>query len=115
MGKTRRKRSYRPLTTTTSLTTTTNSSTKKSFMTDDETYTTTSTNVNNKKDEDDVNVFHLWNIHGESYDLRSFVEYHPGGVEAIELGRGRTDCTALFESYHPFTNQHRIVLEKYKI
>jgi hypothetical protein len=48
----------------------------------------------------------LWLIHGNRYDLSGFVERHPGGKEAILLGRGR-DCTAMFESYHPFTNRHR--------
>ena len=47
----------------------------------------------------------LWFIHGNGYDLKEFVERHPGGKEAILLGRGR-DCTALVESYHPFSNQH---------
>jgi cytochrome b involved in lipid metabolism len=54
----------------------------------------------------------LWLIHGRAYDLDSFVERHPGGVEAILLGRGR-DCTALVESYHAFSTQHWKVLEKY--
>lgn len=48
----------------------------------------------------------LWTIHGMDYDLSDFVKRHPGGKESILLGRGR-DCTALFESYHPFTNRHR--------
>ena len=48
----------------------------------------------------------LWTIHGQDYDLESFVNSHPGGKEAILIGRGR-DCTALFESYHPFTDRHR--------
>jgi hypothetical protein len=47
----------------------------------------------------------LWWIHGNGYDLNDFVERHPGGIEAISLGKGR-DCTALFESYHAFSNQH---------
>ena len=50
----------------------------------------------------------LWFIHGNGYDLNEFVERHPGGKEAILLGRGR-DCTALAESYHPFSKQHRYV------
>jgi hypothetical protein len=48
----------------------------------------------------------LWRIHGKDFDLEDFVDSHPGGKEAILLGRGR-DCTAMFESYHPFTNRHR--------
>lgn len=55
----------------------------------------------------------LWTIHGNSYDLSDFVTVHPGGVESILLGKGR-DCTALFESYHPFTENHRHVLSRYK-
>jgi len=55
----------------------------------------------------------LWTIYGKSYDLRPFLDKHPGGREAMELGRGR-DCTALFESYHPFTDRHRLVLKKYE-
>jgi hypothetical protein len=55
----------------------------------------------------------MWTIHGVMYDLHDYVDRHPGGLEAISLGRGR-DCTALFESYHPFTEQHRSVLQKYR-
>lgn len=55
----------------------------------------------------------LWTIHGELYDLSEFVDRHPGGKESILLGRGR-DCTAMFESYHPFTNRHRDILKKYE-
>jgi cytochrome b involved in lipid metabolism len=55
----------------------------------------------------------LWTIRGAEYDLSDFVSRHPGGEGAILLGRGR-DCTALFESYHPFTTQHRAVLQRYR-
>lgn len=55
----------------------------------------------------------LWWIHGHGYDLADFVDRHPGGQEAILLGKGR-DCTALVESYHAFSVQHWKVLEKYK-
>jgi Fatty acid desaturase/Cytochrome b5-like Heme/Steroid binding domain len=56
---------------------------------------------------------HLWKVHGALYDLSSFVAAHPGGQAAIGLGQGR-DCTALFESYHPFTNAHRVVLARHR-
>jgi fatty acid desaturase len=56
----------------------------------------------------------VWTIHGSTYHLADFVDRHPGGKEAIMLGEGRPDCTALFESYHPFTAKHRQVLAKYK-
>merc|ERR1719506_1835467 len=41
----------------------------------------------------------LWTVHGKRYDLSSFMDRHPGGPEALALGRGR-DCTVLFETYH---------------
>ena len=53
-----------------------------------------------------VSLTNKWTVHGIDYDLTDFVKLHPGGKEALELGRGR-DCTALFESYHPFTKRHR--------
>lgn len=56
----------------------------------------------------------LWLIRGVSYDMTEYVHTHPGGAEAILLGQGR-DCTALFESYHPFTSKHKRILEKYRM
>lgn len=55
-----------------------------------------------------------WIIHGQSYDLTLFLDRHPGGKEALMLGQGR-DCTALFESYHPFTYAHKQILQKYQV
>jgi hypothetical protein len=37
-----------------------------------------------------------------------------GGADAILTGIGR-DCTALFESYHPFTDKPKHVLAKYQV
>eukprot|EP00411_Alexandrium_monilatum_P022040 CAMPEP_0175210338 /NCGR_PEP_ID=MMETSP0093-20121207/14597_1 /TAXON_ID=311494 /ORGANISM="Alexandrium monilatum, Strain CCMP3105" /LENGTH=441 /DNA_ID=CAMNT_0016503571 /DNA_START=90 /DNA_END=1415 /DNA_ORIENTATION=+ len=54
----------------------------------------------------------LWYIYGKSYDLSGFVDRHPGGRLAILSGRGR-DCTALFESYHPWNDHHRRVLKAF--
>ena len=54
----------------------------------------------------------LWTIHGVEYDFSDFVSRHPGGEQAILLGRDR-DCTALFESYHPFTKRHQMVMGRY--
>jgi len=54
----------------------------------------------------------LWHIHGNSYDLSPFVDKHPGGRLAILSGRGR-DCTALFESYHPWNDKHRKTLRAF--
>lgn len=41
----------------------------------------------------------LWRIHDKLYDLRKFVNLHPGGSEWIELTKG-TDITEAFESHH---------------
>ncbi|CAK9055521.1 Acyl-lipid omega-13 desaturase (CrDES) (Omega13 fatty acid desaturase) [Durusdinium trenchii] len=54
----------------------------------------------------------LWYIHGNTYDLHEFVDKHPGGRMALLTGRGR-DCTALFESYHPWNDKHRKILRAY--
>lgn len=57
----------------------------------------------------------LWWIHGKGYNLQEFVDRHPGGREAILLGKGR-DCTALVESYHPFSSAPvKQVLIKYHV
>lgn len=37
-----------------------------------------------------------------------------GGADALALARGR-DCTALFESYHPFTDKPRQMLPKFLV
>ena len=41
----------------------------------------------------------LTRIDGETYDLSSFVDRHPGGSELALLAAGR-DATTLFYSYH---------------
>lgn len=56
----------------------------------------------------------LWYIHGRAYDLTTFMDRHPGGADALKLARGR-DCTALFESYHPFTDKPRRLLPKFLV
>ena len=56
-----------------------------------------------------------WSIHGHEYDIDdNFITNHPGGKEAILLGRGR-DCTALFESYHSFSRNKMNRYVEYKI
>lgn len=64
------------------------------------------------KDDKLVCESHLWRIHGNAYDLSPFVDKHPGGQFAILSARGR-DCTALFESYHPWNDNNRKVLAMY--
>ena len=55
-------------------------------------------------------------MHNRRYDLRAFVKHHPGGAQAIGLGRGR-NCTELFESYHSLTDVGKVrrTLERYYV
>lgn len=55
-------------------------------------------------------------MHNRRYDLRDFMSRHPGGIDAIMLGRGR-NCTELFESYHSLADQKRVrrVLEAHYV
>ena len=55
-----------------------------------------------------------WLVHGKKFDLRKFVDKHPGGAHAIGFGRGR-DCTWLVESYHPYSDKIWQVLRKYQV
>ena len=59
----------------------------------------------------------MWSLYGNTYDLTSYLRYHPGGKEILEKTRGIGDCTALFESYHAFSDitEIRKSLEKYKV
>eukprot|EP00484_Ammonia_sp_Unknown_P014921 CAMPEP_0197080042 /NCGR_PEP_ID=MMETSP1384-20130603/213932_1 /TAXON_ID=29189 /ORGANISM="Ammonia sp." /LENGTH=463 /DNA_ID=CAMNT_0042518923 /DNA_START=32 /DNA_END=1423 /DNA_ORIENTATION=- len=54
-----------------------------------------------------------WYLYGEAHDFSDFISRHPGGQQAICLGRGR-DCTALFESYHTRLPSKEL-LSKYKV
>jgi hypothetical protein len=57
----------------------------------------------------------LWAIHGQYYDLASFVDSHPGGSEMLLLGRGR-DCTEMFESVHALSKRNvHALLAKYRV
>ena len=54
----------------------------------------------------------MWTIHGNSYDLTPLLHWHPGGAAILKFAYG-TDCTALFESYHVFSEAPRTLLEQY--
>lgn len=56
----------------------------------------------------------LWRIGGADYDLKDFVERHPGGPIAIDLGRG-IDCSRLFSLYHSEDSIAHAVLEKFRV
>ena len=59
---------------------------------------------------------HIWTVHNRRYDLTAFVEHHPGGTFAINLGRGR-NCTEIFEAYHSLADEKRVrrTLEEYYV
>ena len=59
----------------------------------------------------------MWNIYGKIYDLSNFIQHHPGGSEILIKTKDLDDCTALFESYHAFSNIDSIrkSLDKYEI
>jgi linoleoyl-CoA desaturase len=59
----------------------------------------------------------MWNIYGKKYDLNSFIEKHPGGKFILEKTQGLEDITALFETYHAFSDIEKIkeTLQKYEI
>ena len=54
-------------------------------------------------------------IHGKYYDLRNFK--HPGGQEILDLCKNEPDCSALFESYHAFSdmNKIKVTMKKYEV
>lgn len=51
-----------------------------------------------KAKDDDIGPG-LWRIHDGLYDLRDFVEKHPGGAEWISMTEGQ-DITEAFEAAH---------------
>jgi fatty acid desaturase len=59
----------------------------------------------------------MWHIYGSNYDLTQFVDKHPGGSRILNMLRGESDITPLFESYHSFSNKQSIKrqLESYKV
>jgi len=59
----------------------------------------------------------MWNIYGKKYDLNDFIDKHPGGKFILERTKGLEDITALFETYHAFSNIEKIqeTLHKYEV
>lgn len=48
------------------------------------------------------------------YDVSKFLDRHPGGKDILLMAAGR-DVTAVFESYHAFSDSAKKVLEKYYV
>jgi len=59
----------------------------------------------------------MWRIYGKAYDLTEFIDQHPGGSYILEKTRGLEDCTALFETYHAYSDIDKIqkILDKYEV
>lgn len=79
-------------------------------------YQVGATEVARSRSMDDPALDSLWTVHNRRYDLNDFVARHPGGIDAISLGKGR-NCTELFESYHSLANEKlvRAVLARYYV
>lgn len=56
----------------------------------------------------------LWFVGGKAYDLAAFVAKHPGGRDALLLGRG-TNCTELFASYHLTAHKQARLMARYEV
>jgi len=57
-----------------------------------------------------------WYIHGETYDLKSFCNVHPGGkIQLLNL-QGR-DCTEMVHSMHSLVSIEKVqtIMQKYKV
>jgi hypothetical protein len=59
----------------------------------------------------------MWNINGKVYDLTSYIDNHPGGKDILIQTKGLEDCSALFETYHAFSDKKLIkcILDKYEV
>jgi fatty acid desaturase len=59
----------------------------------------------------------LWEIHGKWYDLSKYMKRHPGGETIIKQTQGQGDISALFETYHAFSEIQSIyeILQKFEV
>lgn len=55
-------------------------------------------------DRQDFDPKNYWYIHGKYYNLTNYMEKHPGGKFILEKTKGQGDLSALYESYHAFSN-----------
>ena len=59
----------------------------------------------------------VWNIYEKQYDLTDFLEKHPGGKDILLKCKNEKDLTAMFETYHAFSDKEKIkkMLDKFEI
>lgn len=50
----------------------------------------------------------VWTLYGKDYDLSEFINHHPGGKEILLRTDNQGDLTALFETYHAFSDKKSI-------
>ena len=55
-------------------------------------------------DQKNFDPKNYWYIHGKYYNLTNYMEKHPGGKFILEKTKGQGDLSALYESYHAFSN-----------
>ncbi|EDQ88752.1 uncharacterized protein MONBRDRAFT_8801 [Monosiga brevicollis MX1] len=71
-----------------------------------------------EKNQRDQAVFgvpaHLWQVHGQLYDLTAYLSRHPGGREWLEMTRG-SDVTVFFETHHLNQAKACAVLQQYRV
>ena len=53
-------------------------------------------------------------LNEDVFDVTKFLDRHPGGRDMLLLMAGR-DITDLFQTYHPFTEKPKQILQKFKI
>ena len=59
----------------------------------------------------------MWHINGKTYNLKPFLDKHPGGKEILESCMCKDDLTATFESYHALCDMKKIesIMKKYEV
>jgi linoleoyl-CoA desaturase len=59
----------------------------------------------------------VWHLYDKKYNLDDYLAFHPGGKTILENTRDVSDITALFETYHAFSNKeyYKKKLEGYEI
>lgn len=67
--------------------------------------------IKNKRMDD--NAEGLWRVHDKLYDLKSFIQHHPGGTGWIEMSEG-LDITEQFETHH-ISSRAEEVLRKFYV
>ena len=64
------------------------------------------------KAQDDAIGVGLWRIHDGLYDLRAYIDKHPGGPDWLEMTEGQ-DITEAFEAAHVRGGKVEKILKKY--